>query len=426
MGSRSNSLGAPQRLDRIAIIGAGPIGLEAALAAAQAGLAFDVYEAGRVGDSMQDWGHVTLFTPFSMNHSQAGAQAILAERLNDPLPSGDALMTGADYVERYLLPLSRTRFLHGRIHTGRRVIGVARKGLLKQEAVGDPHRGGSPFLLFLDTDSQGERLVEADVVIDASGLYRQPNRLGPSGLLAIGERAAGAFVRYGLDDVTGKHREPYVGKRIALIGAGYSAATSVVALRALVDEHPETHVVWLTRRDSHRPIREIEEDRLPARHALAKQANAIARESHPRLRHLRGTWVERLEPTPGSTVVVHSVDVAGHRNRFEVDRVLAQVGYRPDRSLYEELQVHECYATQAPMKLAAALLSQAAADCLDRMPTPSDTLCNPEPNFFILGAKSYGRDSSFLIRTGLAQVKQVFTLLADKRSVMPAEATGTG
>ena len=34
------------------------------------------------------------------------------------------------------------------------------------------------------------------------------------------------------------------------------------------------------------------------------------------------------------------------------------------------------------------------------------------PNFFILGAKSYGRNSQFLMRIGWAQVDDVLGLLA--------------
>jgi hypothetical protein len=44
----------------------------------------------------------------------------------------------------------------------------------------------------------------------------------------------------------------------------------------------------------------------------------------------------------------------------------------------------------------------------------ANTLRNPEPNFFILGAKSYGRHSHFLLRTGFEQVREVFTLITGK------------
>ena len=98
---------------------------------------------------------------------------------------------------------------------------------------------------------------------------------------------------------------------------------------------------------------------------------------------------------------------------WEVDRVLANIGYTPDTDLYRELQVHECYASRGPMSLAASLLSAGVGggDCLAQ-PTPGpDTLKNPEPRFFILGAKSYGRNSAFLLRIGHAQVRGAYSLL---------------
>ena len=39
------------------------------------------------------------------------------------------------------------------------------------------------------------------------------------------------------------------------------------------------------------------------------------------------------------------------------------------------------------------------------------TLVNPEPGFFIVGMKSYGRGSKFLLRVGHEQVAMVHGLL---------------
>jgi hypothetical protein len=40
-----------------------------------------------------------------------------------------------------------------------------------------------------------------------------------------------------------------------------------------------------------------------------------------------------------------------------------------------------------------------------------DTLKNPEPNFFILGAKSFGTNSNFLLQIGHKQVRDTFRLI---------------
>ncbi len=102
---------------------------------------------------------------------------------------------------------------------------------------------------------------------------------------------------------------------------------------------------------------------------------------------------------------------AGKPCNWEVDRVIANVGYGPDNSLYRELQVHECYASLGPMNLAATLFQHGGADCLAVPAQGAQMLRNPEPNFFILGSKSYGRHSHFLLRNGFAQIRDVFTLL---------------
>jgi len=90
-----------------------------------------------------------------------------------------------------------------------------------------------------------------------------------------------------------------------------------------------------------------------------------------------------------------------------VDHLLSLTGYVGDAALYRQLQVHECYATAAPMNLSATLLDSAGGDCLAQPAVGVDSLRTPEPNFFVLGAKSYGRLSTFLLRVGYEQVDQV-------------------
>ena len=99
----------------------------------------------------------------------------------------------------------------------------------------------------------------------------------------------------------------------------------------------------------------------------------------------------------------------GGSEEILVDHVLALNGGVGDAAIYRQLQVHECYATLGPMKLAAQLLASSGADCLAVGPAGPDALRNPEPGFFILGSKSYGRNSQFLLLTGSQQVDDVFS-----------------
>jgi hypothetical protein len=235
--------------------------------------------------------------------------------------------------------------------------------------------------------------------------------MGDGGIPAVGELAAAGQISYTLDDILGERRGHYAGKTVLVVGGGYSAATTVCALAALAEAHPETWVIWLARMTGTQPIRRVHNDPLRERDRLAVRANTLATradgnvEFHP---HATVQAVEVLGPDKGFRVTA----LVGKALRtWEVDRIVANVGYSPDSTLYRELQVHECYATLGPMKLAAVLLGAAVNDCLQQTSHGPDALRNPEPNFYILGAKSYGRNSHFLLRSGFEQVRDVMTLI---------------
>jgi len=97
-----------------------------------------------------------------------------------------------------------------------------------------------------------------------------------------------------------------------------------------------------------------------------------------------------------------------------VDQSLALVGSVGDAGLHRQLQVHQCYATEGVMNLAAQLLGETGGDCLTQSAKGIDALRNPEPDFYILGTKAYGRNNTFLLRAGWEQVDQVLTALDDQ------------
>src|SRR5436305_7588948 len=96
---------------RIAVLGAGPVGLEAALHARALGLPVTVYERGRVAEHVQRWGHVRLFSPFGMNTTPLGRAAILADNPRHEFPADNACVTGHDHVSAYLEPLATTNLI---------------------------------------------------------------------------------------------------------------------------------------------------------------------------------------------------------------------------------------------------------------------------------------------------------------------------
>ena len=392
---------------RIAILGAGPIGLEAALAAAECGLAFTLYEADpEVGGHVRRWGHVRTFTPWEMNVSDRAGRALAGSGLE--APRGAALPIGHELVERLLEPVAALPALADRIRLGARVVAVGRQGLLKHEEIGSDGRARRPFRLLV-ADRDGEERVElADVVIDCTGTYGNPNRLGDGGIPAAGEAAFEDRIVRSLPDVAREAPE-WAGRTILLTGAGHCAQTAARELAAFARGAPGTRVVWAVR--SPAPSwGVVADDPLPERAALNTAARELAGGASGAVELRPGAVTEALAGRGGRIVATLR---NGEVEEVEVDRVLALNGGVGDASLYRQLQVHECYATCGPIKLAAALLGQSGGgDCLAQAGHGPETLVNPEPGFFILGSKSYGRNSQFLLRVGWEQVDQVFSLIA--------------
>jgi thioredoxin reductase len=404
---------------RVAVLGAGPVGLEAALYARRLNLPVTVYERSQPGEHVRRWGHVRLFTPFGYNSTPLGRAAVREHAPDADLPGDNDILTGHAYHAAYLKPLAESAALRGAIQAGTQVVQVGRAGYLKRELPGDARRGQLPFRLLL-RDAQGkERTAEADVVLDCTGTYGQPCRLGADGIAAVGETALAGRIAHGLEDIRGGRKAHYAGKTTLVVGAGYSAATTVSLLADLAPDHPETWVVWLARGPRIQPILRLMLDPLKERDRLALRANALATRGDGNLEFHPSATVESLalDGKPPDAPIVVTARVAGKERQWTVDRIIANTGFTPDTELNRELQIHECYASLGPMGVAAALLKQAgagAADCLSITATGPATLRTPEPNFFILGAKSYGRNPNFLMRTGFDQVRDVFTLITGK------------
>src|SRR5262249_5505851 len=134
---------------RIAILGAGPIGLEAALYARTLNLPVAIYERGRIGEHWYRWGHVRLFSPFGMNTTPLGRTTIRAARPNHEFPADDAYITGKEHLAAYLSPLAQTEILKGCIYPETLVLSVGRRGMLKEDDPGDAARAKQPFRLLL-------------------------------------------------------------------------------------------------------------------------------------------------------------------------------------------------------------------------------------------------------------------------------------
>jgi thioredoxin reductase len=381
---------------RIAILGAGPVGVEAALYASHLKLPFRVYERGRIGEHLQQWKHIRLFSPFGMNSTPLGKATLKEEQPRLELPGEADLLTAKEHLDAYLEPLACSPALLDHITTETAVLRIGRRGYLKHEGFGDPRRGQQPFVLLLRNASGQERIEEADVVLDCTGTYGNPRHLGVGGVPAVGELAVRGQIAWGLEDVLGARREHYADRTTLVVGGGHSAATMACQLARLAQDHPATWIIWLARRAGTQPLKRVVNDPLRERDQLCARANMLATRGEGHVEFYSQAIVDKIE-----------------KPAKEVDRIIANVGGEPDNQLYRELQVAECPATRAPAGMAQALLKQ-PGDGLKMGAFGGESLRTAEPGFFILGGKSFGRTANFLMRIGFEQVRDVFALITGK------------
>jgi hypothetical protein len=244
-------------------------------------------------------------------------------------------------------------------------------------------------------------------LIDASGSYGSPNWAGSGGIPARGELYLAPQMSYRCDDVAGLKRERHAGRRTLVIGGGASAVTTVAALAALAESAPGTSVAWAMREARGGLVAEQDGDPLPRRAALHRTGRELLAGGNAAVTGITGVEVDGFEYNTGTHRYRVALTGEGGTRVEEVDEVVINAGFGPDDSLHRELQVDASFTTRGPAKLAAALAG-ASGDCLEAPAPRAAALANPEPDFWILGAKSYGRrGSAFLLADGYAQVAEV-------------------
>ena len=227
----------------VAVIGAGPIGLAAAAHLLERGLEPLILEAGTTpAAAVEQWRHIRLFSPWRYNTDAAAVRLLTATGWETPEQT--ALPTGGELIDQYLNPLAALPAIASRLHTGARVVAVTRQGLDKTHS---RNRDTTPFVVRVEHADGEVRHYRAAAVVDASGTWSTRNPLGTSGLPAVGEAAAAAHLSSPLPDVLGRDREAFAGRTAVVIGAGHSAANTLVNLSELAAQAAGTKIVWAIR-----------------------------------------------------------------------------------------------------------------------------------------------------------------------------------
>lgn len=386
----------------VAIIGGGPVGLAAAAHVLERGLTPVVLEAGpAIGHAMRQWSHVQLFSPWEYNVDKAAERLLGPTGWNSPDPK--QYPTGGELLAQYLEPLASRTALKDHIHTSSRVTDISRVGFDKLKTKG---RGDAPFELRYQ-NGQGPKSIRADAVIDASGTWFTPNPGGANGLPALGERENAAKVAYGMPDVLGKDRARYVGKTIAVLGAGHSAVGTLIDLTHLKKQTPGTEVVWVLRGDN--PAKAFgggANDKLVARGELGLALAALVNSGQIGVE--AGFPLNRIE-RDGARLKLGAAGCCGRS--IAADELIIATGFRSDLGFLRELRIQLDPAIECPIAL-APLIDPNVHSCGTVRPHGAAELAQDEPGFYFAGMKSYGRAPTFLMLTGYEQVRSIAAKIA--------------
>ncbi|MEZ3159624.1 FAD-dependent oxidoreductase [Microbacterium sp. BWT-B31] len=388
----------------VAIIGAGPIGLAAAANLVERGIDFVVFEAGDdVAASVRAWGHTRLFSPWKHLVDPASRRLLEAGGWRLPHPEGSA-PTGAELVDGYLAPLAKLEQIASRVRLGARVTGVAREGMDRTRT---RSRAVTPFTVRVRTPGGAVEDVSARAVVDASGTYLSPNPLSSSGLELSGMAEIADAVVPALPDVLGRDRARFAGRRVTVVGAGHSAANTLLALTELAREEPGTTVTWAIRNTRAARVSSSPDDELADRARLGGRLDRAVADG-------RVALLDGFEIVRGRRAA-EAVELVGHRRGELVshitDVVVCATGFRPDLDILREIRVELDEIVEAPKRL-APLIDPNVHSCGTVQPHGYRELSHPEQGFFIVGMKSYGRAPTFLLATGYEQVRSVTSWLA--------------
>ncbi|CAM3980876.1 NAD(P)-binding domain-containing protein [Saccharibacillus endophyticus] len=391
----------------VAIIGAGPIGLAAAAQLVKQNQAFILFEAGAsVGTNFLDYSHVRLFSSWEYNIDSAARSLLLKNQV--PLPDPNKLPYGGEIVSEYLEPLSSLSELKPYIHLNSKVVHISRKGIDKVKTDG---RELLPFIIQVENKDLDLQQFEAKAVIDATGTWHNPNPFISGGLNTMNQK--NDSIHPGIPNILGDDKETFINKRVLVIGSGHSALNSILDLVKLKKVAPETTISWIIRKPN---VIDVlgggSNDQLPERGALGTRVEKEISNGNVEV-HV-STFVESFKTDKTGAYLL---TVSKNENQTEIgpfDHIISNTGSSPTFEFLKEIRYTFDSTLESVPKL-APLIDPNVHSCGTVRPHGEKELRQPEKDFYIVGAKSYGRAPTFLMATGYEQVRSIVAYLSGDR-----------
>lgn len=387
------------------VVGAGPLGIEAGTYGKHLGLKTLIVEQGdRVGASMQRCARIRMFSPWYYNRSPLGIDLLKSA---GSYTRPEKTETWGEYLTNYLEPLAQIAQLDRR--HGLTVQRIGRAGISRTDMVG-PTRAQYPFKVLVRDAENREYYLYAWRVIDASGVMQQPLPIGEGRIPALGESEQAGRIYYYPCDLKGCCGGP-AGPTWLVIGNTYDAAGALEQVRKFIDTDPATRLIFIDEQGRQPYLSYLKDDLFEQRVRLIQRANALLDSEHPQVTLYDNRRVRSVE-TRGRGFRV-SLDGPRGEESVSADQLVACTGYKANSQLFDDLQVHLCYASGAPTGNAAAMLDDVLAFRHTPWAPGIEAVRNPEPNFYVLGSKSYGRTPGYSLHIGLGQIVLAFRDILD-------------
>lgn len=238
---------------KIAIIGSGPLGLEAAAHFDSIGAAVTLFSRDSFGGGMK------LVNSLFPQDQTSFNKLVTATGLEISRVKSDELQTFGDYFEKYLTPMARSLMEKGLVKIAE-VSRVHKRFLSLGETPGDKDRLHDMFRVIYSVDPKEhvlnqvkenpetfeklgkdvldslsmpvESFEDFDIVIDATGVLSNPNPMGAGNSLALNEKSLSMNcpIFYGTSAIKKIEEITKDAKNIVIVGSGEVAAGAISAL----------------------------------------------------------------------------------------------------------------------------------------------------------------------------------------------------
>lgn len=388
----------------IAIIGAGPIGIEAAIYARFLGYFVSIFDTRRVAHRMLDWHNRKLACPVSACTSPLGHAAIKSQNPEYVLPDPDAIWTGKEYAEQYLLPLAKTDLLFDDIHFLSPITSVSRLRTFRFEDIDPQDRCEDQFRLLVEGRHRGNWASRADIVLDCRGAFERTAGMGPGGGLAIDEATyRDSFLKHSPLDRKFESKL-LLGKHAGLVGGSDRACQFVHEYLDWHAENSSSRLTWLVPCDA--------KERLPYVAATLERIEASGN-SEIQIYSILG--VEKIAQRDEDRWTLQLLLEDETTVDFHCD-TLSSFPYPRETETWPELDCSRYATTGQSIPQAASLSSEPAVEAW-----PFVTC---EPGYYRLQSDGIAWDelqqcwnAGVGIARGLEQVRRVFSIIVGRESL---------